>query len=164
LDISKFEQNQNLAIIDCYSSRAKTASQEKYCAEEPFSPTDLSITISAVIEEIPEKTKVLIIDSATALFTKLDFQKVMKLLQDRSAKMKANGDIFILTLGKETIAQNLTNRLEEAVDGIIELDFTEIQGKMTRRMRIKKLRGQNHLDQWSSFTIDSNQGINFTIE
>jgi len=162
LDKTKFEQSQSFAIIDCYSARAKTASLEKYYVEEPFSLTDLSITISTALEEIPEKTKVLIIDSATALFTKLDFPKVMRLLQDRSAKIKASGDIFILTLGKETIAQDFTNRLEEAVDGIIELAFTEIQGKMTRRMRMKKLRGQNHLDEWANFTIDPNLGINFT--
>jgi KaiC/GvpD/RAD55 family RecA-like ATPase len=164
LDITRFEKNQAFTIIDCYSSRAKATSQEKYYVEQPFSPTDLSITISTALEENPEKTKVLIIDSATALFTKLDFQKVMRLLQDRSAKIKANGNIFILTLGKDTVAQSLTNRLEEAVDGIIELDLVEVQGKMVRRMRIKKLRGQNHLEEWANFTIDPNHGINFVTK
>ena len=148
-------------IIDCYSARAKTANPEKYYVEQPFSLTDLSITISIALEDIPEKTKVLVIDSVTALFTKLDFPKVIRLLQDRGAKIKANGDLFIFTLGKEIVAPSFTNRLEEAVDGIIELDFTEIQRKMTRRMRIKKLRGQNHLDEWVNFTIDRNNGINF---
>jgi KaiC/GvpD/RAD55 family RecA-like ATPase len=64
-------------------------------------------------------------------------------------------------MGKETIAANFANRLEESVDGIIELDLLDIQGKRTRRIRVKKLRGQNHLDQWVTFAIDSRKGIVF---
>jgi flagellar protein FlaH len=161
LDETKFEQERAFSIIDCYSPRVKTANPGKYYVEQPFSLTDLSITISTALEDIPEKTKVLVIDSITALFTKLDFPKVIRFIQDRSAKIKANGDIFIFALGKEIIDSSFTNRLEEAVDGIIELEFTEMQGKMTRRMRIKKLRGQNHLEEWVNFTIDHNKGIDF---
>jgi KaiC/GvpD/RAD55 family RecA-like ATPase len=161
LEMSKFEQDHMFSIVDCYSSRAKVASQEKYYVEQPFSLTDLSITISTVLEDMQDKSKVLFLDSGTSLFTKLEFPRVMRFLQDRSAKIKANGDLFIFTLGKGIIAQSFANQLEEAVDGIIELDFAETQGKRSRRMRIKKLRGQGHLDEWATFTIDAKQGITF---
>lgn len=159
--LSKFEQEQNFSFVDCYSPVAKVPSQEKHYAEQPFSLTDLSISISAAFEEMADKPKYLFLDSATSLFTKLEIPRVIRFLQDRSAKIKASGDIFIFTLGKETITPSFANRLEEAVDGIIELDLVETQGKTTRKIRVKKLRGQNHLDQWSVFEIDSKEGIAF---
>lgn len=149
------------SIVDCYSSRAKVASQEKYYVEEPFSLTDLSITISTALEDMHNKPKALFIDSGTSLFTKLEFPRVMRFLQDRSAKIKAGGDIFVFTLGKEIIASSFANQLEEAVDGIIELDFAEAEGKRKRRLRIKKMRGKSHFEQWATFTIDPTQGVAF---
>jgi circadian clock protein KaiC len=161
-DLAKFEQNNAFSFVDCYSQVAKMTSQEKYYVDQPFSLTDLSIAISTALDELKADTaKVVFLDSATSLFTKLDIQRVIRFLQDRSAKIKATGGIFIFILGKETIAANFVNRLEEAVDGIIELDFLDAKGKRKRKIRVKKLRGQNHLDQWVTFTIDSKEGISF---
>lgn len=156
-----FEEKNALSFIDCYAPAAKTKSKEKYSVEQPFSLTDLSIAISTALEDLGDKPKSLILDSATSLFTKIDIQKVLRFLQDRSARIKANKDIFIFALGKETMATNFANRLEDAVDGVIELEFVEENQKRVRRMRIKKLRGQSHLENWHVFTIKPNKGIAF---
>jgi circadian clock protein KaiC len=161
-DLVKFEQSNAFSFVDCYSQVAKVTSQERYYVDQPFSLTDLSISISTAMDEVKaDNAKAVFLDSATSLFTKLDIQRVIRFLQDRSAKIKATGGIFVFTLGKETIAANFANRLEEAVDGIIELDFLDARGKRTRKIRVKKLRGQNHLDQWVAFTISSKEGIVF---
>jgi len=160
-NLSEFEQKKMLSFIDCYSPVARVASREKHYVEQPFSLTDLSISISAALDEMAEKPKALFLDSATSLCTKLEIQRVLRFLQDRSAKIKASGDVFVFTLGKETIPPNFANRLEETVDGIIELDFLESQGKRMRRMRVKKLRGQEHLEEWVTFDISSPEAIVF---
>jgi PKD repeat protein/KaiC/GvpD/RAD55 family RecA-like ATPase len=160
--LASFEQSNAFSFVDCYSQVAKVTSQERHYVDQPFSLTDLSITISTATDEVKtDHAKVVFLDSATSLFTKLDIQRVIRFLQDRSAKIKAIGGIFIFTLGKETIAANFANRLEEVVDGIIELDFIDAKGKRRRRIRVKKLRGQSHLDQWVTFTINSKEGLVF---
>jgi KaiC/GvpD/RAD55 family RecA-like ATPase len=111
-----------------------------------------------------QKPKVVFLDSATSLFTKLEISRVMRFIQDRSAKTKANEGIFIFTLGKETVAPDFANRLEEAVDGIIELDFVEEKGKRSRRMRVKKLRGQEHCDDWITFEVRTQEGVSFQVQ
>jgi len=160
-NVSKFEEENSFSFVDCYSSTAKVASEEKYFVGQPFSLTDLSIMISTALSEVSQKPKALFLDSATSLFTKVEVSRVMRFLQDRGAKIKANGDVFVFTLGKETVAPDFANRIEEAVDGIVELDFVEEKGKRLRRMRVKKLRGQEHLDKWVTFEVSMQKGISF---
>jgi len=114
---------------------------------------------STALDEIKEAQKVLFLDSATSLFTNLDPSRVMSFLQDRGAKMKGENGIFIFTLG--VVKPDIVNRLEETVDGIIELNIYEEEGKSRRRMRIKKLRGQRHLNEWALYDIKADAGIVF---
>jgi archaellum biogenesis ATPase FlaH len=85
-------------------------------------------------------------------------------LQDRCAKIKANNGIFVFTLGKETVQPKFVNRLEEAVDCIIELDVFEERGSSSRKLRVKKLAGQKHLEEWITFSIEPNRGIAFQVK
>jgi len=160
-DLSKQEQEKNFTFIDCYSSRARKASQERYSIQQPFALTELSIVSSTALDEIKEAQKVLFLDSATSLFTNLDPSRVMSFLQDRGAKMKGENGIFIFTLGEGVVKPDIVNRLEEAVDGIIELNIYEEEGQSLRRMRVKKLRGQRHLNEWVLYDIKADVGIVF---
>jgi KaiC/GvpD/RAD55 family RecA-like ATPase len=116
---------------------------------------------STAFEERADLPRAVFLNSSTSLFASMDASRVISFLQDRGAKIKAQDGIFIFTLGKGTVAPSYVSRLEEAVDGILELDIHEEQGKVIRRMRVKKLRGQAHLDKWVDFEIDSNSGIVF---
>jgi KaiC/GvpD/RAD55 family RecA-like ATPase/PKD repeat protein len=160
-DLTSHEQDGTFTFIDCYSSRARTTSQEKYALRQPFALTELGIETSTALEEIRDMPKALFLDSATSLFTNVDASRVIGFLQDQGAKVKGQEGISIFTLGKGVVASNFANRLEEAVDGIIELDIAEERGKRIRRMRVKKLRGQHYLDEWVMFDINRKSGIVF---
>jgi len=75
--------------------------------------------------------------------------------------MKGENGIFIFTLGEGVVKPDIVNRLEEAVDGIIELNIYEEEGQSLRRMRVKKLRGQRHLNEWVLYDIKADVGIVF---
>jgi KaiC/GvpD/RAD55 family RecA-like ATPase/chitodextrinase len=160
-DLTSHEQDGTFTFIDCYSSRARMTSQEKCALRQPFALTELGIETSTALEEIRDMPKALFLDSATSLFTNLDASRVIGFLQDQGAKVKGQEGISIFTLGKGVLAPNFANRLEEAVDCIIELDITEERGKRIRRMRVKKLRSQHHLDEWVMFDINRKSGIVF---
>ncbi len=160
-DLSQYEQERELIFVDCYSSLAGTGSHEKHSVQQPFALTELRIAISTAWDEINNAPKALFLDSATSLFTNLDASRVIGFLQDRSAKIKADNGVFIFTLGKGTLAANFVNRLEEVVDCIIELDTYEDQGKNLKKMRVKKLRGQSHSEEWVTFFIEPSRGIVF---
>jgi len=160
-DLATQEHDNNFAFIDCYSSRARKVSQERYSIQQPFALTELSIVSSTAIDDAKEAPKLLFLDSATALFTNLDPSRVMSFLQDRGAKMKGENGIFIFTLGEGVIKPDIVNRLEEATDGIIELNIYGEDGERRRRMRVKKLRGQRHLNEWVPYDIEADAGIVF---
>jgi PKD repeat protein/KaiC/GvpD/RAD55 family RecA-like ATPase len=160
-DLASHEQDGTFTFIDCYSSRARTTSQEKCALKQPFALTELGIETSTILEEIRDMPKALFLDSATSLFTNLDATRVIGFLQDQGAKVKGQEGILIFTLGKGVVAPNFANRLEEAVDGIIELDIAEEGGKRIKRMRVKKMRGQHHLDGWVMFDVNPKSGIVF---
>ena len=82
-------------------------------------------------------------------------------MQDRGARIKGVNGTFIFTMGKATIEPSLTNRLEETVDCIIELDEGTNKGKTVRRLRVKKMRGKKTSDEWVQFEIDPAKGIVF---
>jgi KaiC/GvpD/RAD55 family RecA-like ATPase len=160
-DLHKYEQEGACIFVDGYSSLAGTSSQEKHSVQQPFALTELGIVISAAWKEINDAPKTLFLDSATSLFTNLDTSRVIGFLQDRGAKTKVGDGIFVFTLAEGTIEPNFANRLEEIVDCIIELDVHEEQGKDLKRIRVKKLRGQSHVEEWVIFRIEPNRGIVF---
>jgi len=160
-NLSKYEQEGVLIFIDCYSSLSGTRSHEKHSVQQPFALTELGIATSTAWDEIDGMPRAIFLDSATSLFTNLDAVRVIGFLQDRSAKIKADNGIFIFALGKETVMPKFVNRLEEVVDCIIELNVYEEKGINLRKMRVKKMRGQNHLEEWVTFSVEPNRGIIF---
>ncbi len=163
-NLSKYEEERALIFVDCCSSVAGTRSQEKHSVQQPFALTELSIVTSTAWDETNIMPKALFLDSATSLFGNLDPSRVIGFLHDRSARIKANNGIFVFTLGKETVEPNFANRLEEVVDCILELDVYEERGSNSRKLRVKKLRGQKHLEGWTAFSIEPNQGIVFQVK
>jgi len=157
-NISKYENEEKFVFIDSFSSIAKVISKEKYSLNQPFSLSDLGITMSKATSEVADAPRVFL-DSIVPLLTHIDPSKVVEFLQNRSARIKGVKGTFIFTLGKETIEPNLISRLEEVVDCVIELEVSK--GKTGRRMRIKKMRGRETSSKWVRFEINSEKGIVF---
>ncbi len=162
-DISSYEQNGTFAFVDCYSSTAGKASQEKYSVKQPFALSELGIVMSITIGALNQKSVKVFLDSTVPLFTRLELTKVVEFLQDRSAQIKGENGIFFFTVGKGTLQQEMQSRLEELVDCIIELEVLEEKGKTVRKMRIRKLRGRKFSDQCVPFQIDLKKGLVLSV-
>ncbi len=159
-NISKYENEGKLLFIDSFSSSAKVTSKEKYSLNQPFSLSDLGITMSQATNEGADGPRVFL-DSIVPLLTHVVPSKVVEFLQNRSARIKGVKGTFIFSIGKETIEPNLISRLEEAVDCVIELEVSK--GRTVRRMRIKKMRGRKTSSKWIRFEIESAKGIVFLV-
>jgi KaiC/GvpD/RAD55 family RecA-like ATPase len=162
-NISTYEKDGSFCFIDCYSQIAGVKTNEKYSVDQPYSLSDLGITISEAMKNVGAKSPMVVLDSTAPLFARIDSAKVLEFIQDRGARIKGEKGIFIFIVGKGTVSANHMNKLEEIVDCIIELQEIEERGKIIRRLRIKKLRGRNFVDEWIPFKIDSKSGIVFLI-
>jgi KaiC/GvpD/RAD55 family RecA-like ATPase/PKD repeat protein len=158
---SPYEQKGTFILIDCYSSTAGLDSKEKYHVDQPFALSDLGIAISTAMHEAKQKSPRVFLDSTAPLFARVDVSKVAEFLQDRIAKIKGDKGVFLFTVGKGTVPSGSMQRLEEIVDGIIELDVYEEKGKTWKRMRVRKLRGRKVTDTWIPFKIELKKGITF---
>jgi len=162
-DVSLHEQNRNFAFVDSYSSIAGKPSQEKYCVKQSFALSELGITMSTALSGLKQKSVRVFLDSTAPLFTRLESAKVVEFLQDRSAQIKGENGIFFFTVGRGTLSQDMTRRLEEIVDCIIDLEVSEKTREMQRKVRIRKLRGRPFSDQWMSFKIDMKKGFVLSV-
>jgi len=115
--------------------------------------------MSKVIQQVKGDSPKIFLDSTAPLFTRLESSEVVEFLQNRSAKVKSNHGAFIFTIGKGTVSSNLMSKLEEVIDCIIQLDVSTVNGKISRKLRIQKLRGRKFTDSWISFEIKPKSGL-----
>jgi KaiC/GvpD/RAD55 family RecA-like ATPase len=163
-DILAYEKEGSFCFVDCYSLIAGVKTSERYSVDQPYSLSDLGITISEAMKSVGRKSPMVVLDSTAPLFARIDSAKVLEFIQDRSARIKGTNGIFIFTVGKGTVSASHMNKLEEIVDCIIELQEIEEKGKIARRLRIKKLRGRDFVDEWILFGIKSKGGIFFMVK
>ncbi|MGD0978683.1 MAG: PKD domain-containing protein [Candidatus Bathyarchaeia archaeon] len=158
-DLSTNDVEKRLLFIDCFSATSKNKDGEYYLGQS-FSLADLGIVLSEATSDLGPSPKI-VLDSITPLITHTEPLKVVEFLQDRGARIKGVNGTFIFTMGKATIESSIANRLEEAVDCIIELDVSTNKGKTIRRLRVKKMRGKKTSDKWIRFEIEPKKGIIF---
>lgn len=158
-DTSTYEKRGILKFVDGYSAMAGVTSKEKNSVEQPFSFSDLGIAISQAMSQVKQKSPKVFLDSTAPLFTRLEPSTVVEFLQDRSARIKGGHSAFFFTIGEGTVPSELISKLEEVTDCIIQLRASEVDGKILRKLRIKKLRGQKFVDSWISFEIKPERGL-----
>lgn len=158
-DLSMHEQDATFAFVDCYSSIAGKISRERHSVKQPFALHELGTEISSALDEMKRSSSRIFLDSTVPLFTRLEPGKVVEFLQDRGAAVKGENGVFVFTIGRGTIPQDLQRRLEELVDCIIDLQVFEHKGETARKLLIRKLRGRSFPEQWMSFRIDLKKGF-----
>jgi KaiC/GvpD/RAD55 family RecA-like ATPase len=158
-ELSTDETEKRLLFIDCFSATSRNKDRDYYLGQS-LSLADLGIALSEATSDLGSSSKV-VLDSINPLITHTEPLKVIEFLQDRGARIKGANGTFIFTMGKATIEPSLTNRLEETVDCILELDESTNKGKTVRRLRVKKMRGKKTSDKWVQFEIDPAKGIVF---
>jgi len=158
-DTSTYEQKGTFKFVDCYSPIAGVTSKEENFVEQPFSLSDLGIAISTAMHKVKQESPKIFLDSTAPLFTRLESSNVVEFLQDRGARIKGGHGAFFFTIGEGTISPDLMSKLEEVIDCIIRLNVREVEGKIIRSLRIKKLRGRSFVDSWISFEIKPKRGL-----
>jgi len=160
-DTSTYEQKGAFKFVDCYTPIAGVTSKEENFVEQPFSLSDLGIAISSAMSQLKQKSPKIFLDSTAPLFTRLEPSTVVEFLQDRSARVKGGHGAFFFTIGEGTVPSDLMSKLEEVIDCIIQLHVREVDGKISRKLKIKKLRGRRFADSWISFEINPKRGFIF---
>jgi KaiC/GvpD/RAD55 family RecA-like ATPase/chitodextrinase len=154
-DVSQYEERGTFKFVDAYSGWGSLDSGEEYCVKKPLALTDLASTIATAMNDAPQRSARVFLDSTAPLFVHLKTAQVADFLQNQIAGIKRNNGLFIFTVREGTIPMNhKLSEVVEIVDCIIELD-------VNKRMRVRKLRGREVDDAWTSFKIEPRKGIVF---
>ena len=148
-----------LIFIDAYSAVGGTESKERHHVSSLSDLTNLGLEISRCLDETGRFADIYL-DSLNPLLTSLRTEYVLNFLQSMAAKVKANGGKFCVTIGTGIEKADMA-KLEEAADCIIETQLQDEKHGQSRRMRIKKLRGQSYIDKWTRFRVERKKGIIF---
>jgi len=148
-----------LIFLDAYSALSGTPSVEEYNVSSLTDLTALGLTISRCMGVAGERTDVFL-DSLNPLLAALRVDYLLNFLQAMAARVKANGGRFYVSVGLGIEKSDIT-KLEEASDCVIETQLQDEKHGQSRRMRIKKLRGQSYNDKWTRFRVERKKGIIF---
>lgn len=161
--LSEYENSGLLTLVDCYSSIAGVASEEKYALKNRADLNELSLLITDLLNEKVKlgKPKIMI-DSATPLFTYRDPQLVVQFLATVAAKVKAKGGAFLISITSGTVSDEIQKRIETLMDLSAELRILEVEGRKKRQMRIAKARGQRVYEEWIPMYI-GNKAISVDV-
>jgi len=154
--LPEYESSGAATFVDCYSSIAGAATDEKYALKNRADMNELSLLISELLNEKAKlgKPKV-IVDSVTPLFTYRDPQLVVQFLASSAVKVKAKGGAFAVSLTTGTVNEETFKRLETLMDSCVELRFIEEGGRKKRQFRFAKARGQRIYEEWVPVYIGS---------
>ncbi len=161
LDPKLVESTGKLALVDCYSSPAKTKSSEKYLLENPFDLTALGIKLSQAIKDVGEKGPLVVIDPISILFNKVSPAVVVGFLEDKAARVKGLGGDTVLAYGKGTIPKEFLGAIEATADGILDLSVSQGKKGLVRSLCVRKMRNQAFKETSFDFKIRAVNGIRF---
>jgi archaellum biogenesis ATPase FlaH len=154
--LPEYESHMLATFVDCYSSIAGVASDEKYALKNRADMNELSLLISDLLNERAKLGKAkIIVDSVTPLFTYKDPQVVVQFLASMAVKVKAKGGAFGVSLTSGTVSDEMFRRLETLMDFSVELRFVEEEGRKKRQFRFAKARGQRIYEDWVPIYIGS---------
>jgi len=160
-DLSKYEKTGAFTFIDCYSSFVGATSQEKHFLKQPLDLDELKYLMSEASAEMVDIPTAYFLDSASSLTSKIESKQVAEFLRDVKERVKNEKGIFVFTLNTQSFHPELTEQMEREADGIIEIANNEELGRGLKKIRVKKLVGQEHRSDWVTFKVDRKSGVMF---
>ncbi|MEM1538007.1 MAG: RAD55 family ATPase [Candidatus Nezhaarchaeales archaeon] len=152
LDVEPYEESGALVFIDCYSTSAGIPSAEKFYVTTPSDLTSLNLEASSLIDKVGV-APIVFLDSLTALLDQVSPKSLLEFVHTLGGRVEAKGGLLLLTLSTGTLPGEELLKLETMVDGVIEIEMRELEGSLTRRLRVKKMRGVIHVDKWARFEL-----------
>src|SRR5438093_1544060 len=137
-DIAEYLKTGQLKILDCYSALAGV---EGSLIKDPTDFTEVSIQVTGMIEKAKGPVTTLL-DSVTPIFNSAAAKDCINFLQVIGAKIKNSGGIFILTVTKGSIPEDVRSKIESMADGVIELNLIKKSNSLRRALQVKKMAGR----------------------
>jgi len=161
MNTSRFEDNHQLVFIDCYSGAAGKPSDEDHSVSSISDLTALGIEISTSVGNLGRNVDVYL-DSLTPLLTTVKPESMLNFIHSIGARVKGINGRFFFTVGTGFEA-SFQSKLEEAADCVIEMQLLDVGGAQKRRLRVKKMKGKEHVEKWVRFSIDPQRAIMFHV-
>jgi len=179
-NITTYEDNGNIIVLDAISSRLGLSSGERYVVPRPFTLESLLYEIQNAIQTVNARR--VVIDSLDAMSLELTQVDLRSLIQRLTMILKSFGCTTLLVSGQaETSNQGrksveeyvvdgmirLHHNLEESVSGETTLEQNALQGNSleedsfsmkvrSRKIEIPKMRGTSHSQYQHPFIINEN--------
>ena len=154
-DIAEYLKTGQLKILDCYSALAGV---EGSLIKDPTDFTEVSIQVTGMIEKAKGPVTTLL-DSVTPIFNSAAAKDCINFLQVIGAKIKNSGGIFILTVTKGSIPEDVRSKIESMADGVIELNLIKKSNSLRRALQVKKMAGRQTSPVETGFEIVQGKGI-----
>ena len=117
-----------------------------------MSQVDFNLGILLDKTEPGSRIKVFI-DSASALYNYTNADDVNRFLATLGAKVKGLGGSLFFSLGDKIISPDNQRRVEDTVDGIVQLRSHKDPALKTKEFRIRKMRGKEIFSEWLPYYI-----------
>jgi len=152
----KFEKENKLIFIDCYSPQVGVKSKEKY-SEDPLNFPNLNIIISRVLKEL--NSPIVIFDSLSTLLQKGGVRSSLEFLRSLAGKVKESKALCFVTLNRKAFHPAIIAASEEIADGVIEMKIEESESGIMNYIRVFKMVRRRHSASWLPYIIDAEKGL-----
>jgi KaiC/GvpD/RAD55 family RecA-like ATPase len=159
VDVRDSEHENKLRFVDAYSGETGTRSSEMHAVSSPRDLTGLGIQITSCIEELAGTADVFF-DSLTPVVESGGPARGLEFVQYYGARTTKSGGTFVYAT-TATIGDEMTGRLEEASDCVVQIEKMPGRGKVRGRLLVKKARGLEHEQDWVGFKITSKGRMEF---
>ncbi len=159
VDVRDSEHENKLRFIDAYSGETGTRSSEIHAVSSPRDLTGLGIQITSCIEELAGTADVFF-DSLTPVVESGGPARGLEFVQYYGARTTKSGGTFVYAT-TATIGDEMSGRLEEASDCVVQIEKMPGRGKVRGRLLVKKARGLEHEQDWVGFKITSKGRMEF---
>ncbi len=147
-----FEDKDNFIIMDVYSWKLGEELSGKYTVQGPSDLNQLNMTLSDALKELEDVQKRVVMDSASSLTFFTDINSTVRFLQVVSAKTKASGGVFLLTVEKGVHDEKDLSTLNYVADGVIEMKKEDGD----RYISIPRMSKTTEVDEWTEYKITEN--------
>ncbi len=159
----KFENEQKIIFYDAVSPSRLGLSENMGRGMLGLDPTGILIAISEQIRnETDTDHLLLVLDSISRLLLSCDQKAVIDFLSCLNSRMENVRVRGFATVSEDVHEERLLNSLIFSTSGTIRFRINEADNSRVRQLRIEKLRGRRHEEDWKNYAITSS-GLDLEI-
>ncbi len=157
-DVSKFEAQFRLLIVDGYSTQSEAFSFEPYYVEQPLDLASLQDALVRNVQVFLGEKVAVIVDSLDELISKMSAKDFVKGFRDIIEKLRESGATLVVTASSDKLSKDLSGPLDEMANCVIEL---EKEGSNGGRLRVRRQSGSEVKAEPQPYEFVSTKGLVF---